>query len=147
MTLMPEEGKPHGLPGPCSAALGMIGVPARRWLTKAELYAQLEQAKAFMDSCSLDNVDVAACAESAGLSLHHFLRLFREVHGITPHQYLSRRRISVAKQLLQETNRTVSEIAIEIGFGGGSAFGRMFRQEAGLSPSEFRKLTRLREDG
>src|SRR5689334_25207012 len=48
MTFMQDEGKPHGLTGPCPAALGMIGVPARRWLTKADLYAQLDQAKTFM---------------------------------------------------------------------------------------------------
>jgi transcriptional regulator GlxA family with amidase domain len=139
MTLMQEEGKPHGLAGPCPAALGMIGVPARRWLTKADLYAQLEEARAFMDTCPLETVNQAACAEHAGLSLHHFLRLFHEVHGITPHQYLARRRIGVAKQLLEETQRSVSEIAVEVGFGGASAFGRMFKQEVGSSPSTYRK--------
>jgi AraC family transcriptional regulator len=136
---MDGEGKPHGLSGPCPAALGMIGVPARRWLTKADLYAQLEEAKTFMDTCSLETVSQADCAEKAGLSLHHFLRLFHEVHGQTPHQYLARRRVQVAKKLLAESDRSVSEIAVDVGFGGASAFGRMFKQEVGYSPTEFRK--------
>ena len=136
---MRDEGKPHGLPGPCPAALGMIGVPARRWLTKADLYAQLAQAKDFMDTCSLSAVSLKDCAEQAGLSLHHFLRLFHEVHGVTPHQYLAKRRICTAQQLLEESQMTISEIADQIGFSGASAFGRMFRQELGCSPSEYRK--------
>jgi AraC family transcriptional regulator len=136
---MQDEGKPHGLTGPCAAALGMIGVPARRWLTKADLYAQLAQAKEFMETCPLDSFTLADCAKHAGLSLHHFLRLFHEVHGLTPHRCLAQRRIRVAKELLEQTDRSVSEIAIEVGFGGASAFGRMFKQEIGCSPIEFRK--------
>ena len=136
---MQGDDRPHGLTGPCPAALGMIGVPARRWLTKADLYAQLDKAKAYMDSCALDAVTVADCAEHAGLSLHHFLRLFHEVHGVTPHQYLCRRRVCEAKQLLEDSDMNISEIAVEVGFGGGSAFGRMFKQEVGCTPSEYRK--------
>ncbi|MEA2554487.1 MAG: hypothetical protein QOJ65_2663 [Fimbriimonadaceae bacterium] len=119
--------------------MGVIGVPARRWLTKADLYSQMEKAKAFMDTCALDDVDVSKCADAAGLSLHHFLRLFHEVHRVTPHQYLATRRICVAKQLLEETEMSVSQIAAEVGFGGVSAFGRMFRNQVGCSPSAYRK--------
>src|SRR5690349_4580920 len=99
MTGMGGEGKPHGLTGPCPAALGMIGIPARRWLTKADLYVQLDQAKSFMDMCDLESVSLSDCAEHAGMSLHHFLRLFHEVNGLTPHQYLVKRRITIAKQM------------------------------------------------
>lgn len=118
--------------------MGMIGVPARRWLTKADLYSQLESAKAFMDTCSLDNASVPQCAEAAGMSLHHFLRLFHEVHGQTPHQYLAARRICVAKELLERSEMSLSEIAVEVGFGSVSAFGRMFKQAVGCSPSAYR---------
>lgn len=118
--------------------MGMIGVPARRWLTKADLYAQLASAKHFMDTCDLAGVTLADCAGQAGVSLHHFLRLFHDVHGVTPHQYLSDRRICVAKQLLEESEMSVSEIALEVGFGGASAFGRMFKQQAGCSPTQYR---------
>jgi len=139
MTLMQDEGKPHGLSGPCPAALGMIGVPARRWLTKADLYAQLGEAKAFMDTCPLESVNLSDCAERAGLSMHHFHRLFHEVHGVTPHQYLAKRRVCTAQGLLEESSMTIAEIADEVGFSGPSAFGRMFRQQVGCSPTEYRK--------
>ena len=135
---MDGDGKPHGLTGPCPAALGMIGVPARRWQTKADLYRQLEDAKRFLDSAPLETVTLTKCAEEAGMSLHHFLRLFHEVHGRTPHQYLAARRVETAKRLLTETKLSVSEIALEVGLGGASAFGRMFKQEVGCSPSGYR---------
>ena len=135
---MQSDGKPASI-RPCPAAMGVIGVPARRWLTRADLYAQLQIAKDFMDACDLESVSVADCAKTAGMSLHHFLRLFHEVHGLTPHQYLSARRICTAKQLLEETSLTVSEIAVEVGFGGVSAFGRMFRQQVGCSPTAYRR--------
>ena len=136
---MQDEGKRLAFVRPCPAAMGVIGVPARRWLTKADLYAQLEKAKAFMDSCDLEKAGVSDCAEAAGISLHHFLRLFHEVHGQTPHQYLSARRICLAKQLLEDSEMSLSEIAVEVGFGGVSAFGRMFRKQVGLSPSSYRR--------
>lgn len=125
-------------PGPCAAALGVIGVPARRWLTRAELYGQLERAKAFMDRCDLAAVTLADCASQAGVSLHHFSRLFHEVNGVTPHQYLSARRVCEAKRLLQESSLSVAAIAVETGYESGSAFGRMFRVHAGCSPTAFR---------
>jgi len=131
--------RPPALIAPCSAALGVIGVPARRWTTKADLYQQLAEAKAFMDACPLDAVSLSACAQHAGLSVHHFLRLFREVHGITPHRYLSSRRICMARRLLEETTMSISEIALEAGFGSASDFGRMFRQETGISASKYRR--------
>ena len=135
---MQDGGSIPGPIRPCPAAMGMIGVPARRWLTKADLYAQLDAAKTFMDTCDLAEVNLADCAGEAGLLLHHFLRLFHEVHNVTPHQYLSARRIWVAKGLLEETDLTVSEIAVEVGFGGASAFGRMFKQQLGCSPTQYR---------
>ena len=136
---MQDEGKRPGFIRPCPAAMGVIGVPAKKWLTKADLYAQLEKAKAFMDICDLEQIGVSDCAEAAGISLHHFLRLFREVHGQTPHQYLVARRICVAKEMLEQTSTSLSEIAVDVGFASVSAFGRMFRQQVGCSPSEYRR--------
>lgn len=135
---MQDGGKPRAMGGPCPAALGVIGVPARRWLTRADLYAQLSRAKEFMDSCDLASVALADCAAEAGISLHHFLRLFHEVHGVTPHQYLSTRRICRAKELLESTELSVSEIAVEVGFESGSALGRLFKTQVGCSPTQYR---------
>ncbi|MBI1757348.1 MAG: helix-turn-helix transcriptional regulator [Fimbriimonas ginsengisoli] len=126
-------------PRPCPAALGLVGVPARRWATRADLFAQLSEAKAFLDRCPLDEGSLAEAARSAGLSADHFLRLFREFFGITPHRYLTARRVESAKRLLSETDLSVSEIALESGFSGPTSFGRLFRAVVGCSPSAYRR--------
>jgi AraC family transcriptional regulator len=117
----------------------MIGVPAKRWATRADLYKQLDKAKQLLDTCSLDGVTVSECAREAGLSLHHFLRLFHETHGMTPHQYLTERRIRAAQELLVGSETSVSEIAVEVGFRSASALGRAFKGQTGVSPSNYRK--------
>jgi AraC-like DNA-binding protein len=82
-----------------------------------------------------------AAAGQAGLSPFHFLRLFRKVLGVTPHQYLLRTRLRRAARLLAERERPVTDIAYEVGFGDLSNFVRSFRRAAGISPRGFRKLS------
>jgi AraC-like DNA-binding protein len=135
---MQPDGKPHGLSGPCPAAMGIIGVPARKWRTRADLYAQLLQARKYMDTCPLDSPRLQDFATEAGVSVHHFLRLFHEVNGVTPLQYLTARRVKVAQGLLKNTELSVSEIAVEVGLSGPSALGRLFRRHVGCSSTEYR---------
>ena len=78
---------------------------------------------------------MADCAREAALSLHHFIRLFREVEGTTPHSYLNARRVSEAERLLDSTGLSVGEIALEVGFGSASALGRAFKQATGTTPT------------
>lgn len=125
--------------GPCANALGMIGVPAKRWTTRADLYRQVLVAREFLDTCDLGQVTVKQVAREAGISLHHFLRLFHEVQGVTPYQYLSKRRIKEAQRLLMETDLPVAHIAAEVGFENHSAFGRAFSREVGVSPRNYRR--------
>ena len=131
-----EERKPPIVP--CGAAFAAMGVPARRWATRTDLLKQLQQARHHLDTAPLDIISVGSSAEAAGLSLHHFHRLFREVNGLTPHQYLTRRRMEEARRLLTETNRPIGRIALEVGIADPSAFSRLFRAATGFTPSSFR---------
>jgi AraC family transcriptional regulator len=83
---------------------------------------------------SLDDV-----AEAAGLSIHHFGRVFREAMQQSPMGYLRQIRIEHAKNLMRDTRLRVSEVAHEAGFVDPLHFSRVFRKIAGQSPSEFRK--------
>jgi AraC-like DNA-binding protein len=82
-----------------------------------------------------------AVAAQVGLSPFHFLRVFRKVLGVTPHQYLVRARLRHAARLLA-SDRAVTDIAYAVGFGDLSNFVRSFRRAAGVSPRAFRKLSR-----
>lgn len=123
---------------PCQAAMGVCGVPARRWLTKADLFEQLEDARRFMDAHALEGTSLRECAKVAGQSMHHFLRLFHEVHGKTPHRYLVERKVA-AVHLLLGSSANVSQIALDAGFSSSSAFGRWFKAETGMTPSAYRR--------
>lgn len=82
-------------------------------------------------------------AAEAGLSPFHFLRVFADVLGVTPHQYLVRARLRRAARLLAEDDqRSVSDVAFDVGFGDLSNFVRTFHRVAGVSPREFRRAAR-----
>jgi AraC-like DNA-binding protein len=81
-------------------------------------------------------------ARRAGLSPFHFLRVFRRVTGVTPHQYLVRRRLARAAALLAEQTLPVTEVALESGFADLSNFVRTFGRVAGVSPGRFRHASR-----
>jgi AraC-like DNA-binding protein len=75
----------------------------------------------------------------AGLSPYHFLRTFKRVTGVTPHQWLLRARLRDAARRLVETRAPITEIALDVGFEDLSNFIRTFRAEFGVSPSRYRR--------
>jgi AraC family transcriptional regulator len=79
-------------------------------------------------------------AQQAELSAFHFLRLFSRVIGVTPHQYLLRSRLAHAARLLAQDERTVTDVALDVGFADLSNFVRTFGRAAGMSPNAFRKM-------
>ncbi|TDC49220.1 AraC family transcriptional regulator [Actinomadura sp. KC345] len=87
-------------------------------------------------------LDVAAVAARAGYSRYHFVRLFSEVYGETPGAYLARRRIERAQDLLRNATLTVTEICMLVGFTSLGTFCTRFKQQAGMTPTEFRRHAR-----
>jgi AraC-like DNA-binding protein len=96
----------------------------------------------WIDAHSPDAIDLDGAAREAGLSPFHFLRLFSNVLGVTPHQYLVRSRLRHAAQLLAEEDRGITDIAFDVGFGDLSNFVRSFHRAAGISPRAFRQTSR-----
>ncbi|MCQ0020462.1 helix-turn-helix transcriptional regulator [Actinomadura madurae] len=84
-------------------------------------------------------LDIAAVAARAGYSRYHFVRLFSEVYGETPGAYLARRRIERAQDLLRTANLTVTEICVLVGFSSLGTFCTRFKQQTGMTPTEFRR--------
>lgn len=89
--------------------------------------------------CS-DAIDLSSAAASVALSPFHFLRSFTRVLGVTPHQYVVRSRLRRAARLLATAQASVTDIALECGFGDLSNFTRAFSRAAGRSPAAFRKF-------
>jgi len=83
-------------------------------------------------------LDVPNLAKLAHVSEAHFIRTFRATFGETPHRYLQRRRVERAMFLLRETDRTVTDICLDVGFGSLGTFSRTFRDIVGETPSDYR---------
>jgi len=101
----------------------------------------VEAALLLNDSCEMD-LPLERVAADAGLTPFHFLRLFRNVLGVTPHQYLVRARLRRAARLLADDAQAITDIAFAVGFNDLSNFVRTFRRAAGVSPRAFRKASR-----
>jgi AraC-like DNA-binding protein len=81
-------------------------------------------------------------AEASHLSPSHFSRLFREQAGRTFSDALSQLRINRASELLAMTDRNISEIAVDCGFPDQSYFSKVFRQQRGMTPRQYRRQVR-----
>jgi AraC-like DNA-binding protein len=96
----------------------------------------------WIDAHSENAIDLEGAAGQAGISPFHFLRLFSDVLGVTPHQYLVRSRLRHAARLLADEERSITDIAYDVGFGDLSNFVRTFHRAAGVSPLKFRQASR-----
>ena len=84
-------------------------------------------------------LDVARLAAVAHVSPAHFIRSFKATFGETPHRYLQRRRVERAMWLLRETDRSVTDICLDVGFTSLGTFSRTFRDIVGVSPINHRR--------
>ena len=96
------------------------------------------RARDVMDRDYARPLDVAALARVAFTSEAHFIRPFRATVGETPHRYLPRRRVERAMFLLRETDRSVSEICLDVGFASLGTFSRTFQSIVGDPPTTYR---------
>jgi AraC-like DNA-binding protein len=100
---------------------------------------RLRSTKDLIDRRSGEPLDVRRLAAYAGYSRYHFIRAFRNAYGETPAQYLVRRRIEHACDLLALANLTVREVAELVGFTSLAAFSTRFKARVGVAPSEYRR--------
>ncbi len=96
------------------------------------------RARDAMDREYAKPLDVPALARIAYVSEAHFIRVFRATFGETPHRYLQRRRVERAMFLLRETDRSVTEICLDVGFTSLGTFSRTFADIVGEPPTTYR---------
>jgi AraC-like DNA-binding protein len=103
-----------------------------------ETNRRMLRARDAMDRAYAEPLDVPALARLVHVSEAHFIRTFRATFGETPYRYLQRRRVERAMFLLRQSDLSVTEICLDVGFNSLGTFSRTFRDIVGESPSEYR---------
>lgn len=85
------------------------------------------------------DVGVVDMAAQVGYSADHFIRLFRQEYGTTPHRYLLGKRVEQARALLRDPSSSIVEIALACGFASQAHFSVTFKRHTGYTPGEYRK--------
>jgi AraC family transcriptional regulator len=100
---------------------------------------QQKRVAAYIEERVADDIPLATLAELARLSPYHFCRSFKRSFGMPPHRYHASRRIERAKQLLADRDRSVTAIALDVGFNDTSTFTAAFHRLTGQTPSSYRR--------
>jgi AraC-like DNA-binding protein len=114
-------------------------VPARRAATRREILRRISLATDFIHSNFEKPLMLQDMARAAFLSRHHFLRLFKHINEVTPHEYLQRKRATVAARLLRGSELAVEDIVKQVGFDSRSTLFRAMRRFHGITPRECRQ--------
>ncbi|RMG72228.1 MAG: AraC family transcriptional regulator [Bacteroidetes bacterium] len=108
--------------------------------TRVELYRRLCEAKTYIHQNLDSPLELDTLAQVACLSKFHFIRLFKDVYGQTPRQYLIAKRLDRASKLLIHSSLTFHEICQEVGLKDSSSFGRLFKRSFGATPHLYRQM-------
>ena len=104
-------------------------------MARSSSYEALQRARELIDTQYHQPLDLNDLAQAANLSRYHFLRAFRAAFQMTPHEYLTRKRVERARELLADSDLLVTEICFEVGFESLGSFSMLFHRIVGWSPS------------
>jgi AraC-like DNA-binding protein len=100
----------------------------------------IERVIGYMQRHLVEPMDLDHLARVAALSKFHFVKVFEESTGTTPHHFLACLRIERAKERLLHSEQSITEICMEVGYSSLGSFSQTFHQLVGLSPKEFRAM-------
>ena len=104
---------------------------------------QLRRIIAHIDAHLAEKIKVSDFLELTGLSGSHFSRAFRTSFGDSPHNFVVRRRIERAQELMLETSEPLCDIALRCGLSDQAHLSRLFRQAVGMSPNAWRRRQQI----
>jgi AraC-like DNA-binding protein len=116
--------------------LKSVGLRDRNRAEPVEIW----KARKFIHQHSDDELSLTKVAKLSNISGNHLSEKFKEVTGINFVDYIARIRVGKARDLLQNSNLRISEIAFAVGFQSLSQFNRVFRKVTRKSPTQFRKI-------
>mgnify|MGYP002530571492 CR=1 FL=1 len=113
-------------------------VSARENYTETSKYAQISRAMKFLDDNISEEFTLEDLAGQANLNRTYFITLFKKLNGVTPWEYITARRVELAKTYLREGRMSILQVATTCGFNNASNFNRAFKKVTGQPPSAYR---------
>lgn len=112
-------------------------------INKVELSKKISnecnKVKRYLDSKYSDNITLDDLVELTHISKYYLIHVFTEYSGLSPIKYLNHKRITESKNLLENTDHSVADISLSVGFSSQSYFSQVFKKAMGVSPNEYRK--------
>ncbi|HXB91151.1 MAG TPA: AraC family transcriptional regulator [Puia sp.] len=116
-----------------------IRLAVARRSTRIDLYKRLSMTREWITDNYSAPITLQDMGKKAALNEQHFLRMFRECFGMTPHRFLVQTRLGAARKMLLESGEKISAICRSTGFESLSSFSGLFRQQFGRTPTAFRR--------
>lgn len=115
---------------------GRDPLPRRRNLLPRE---RLDRVLERIEDSIETGVSLQTLADEAALGRTYFAAAFRQVTGVSPHRYLTQRRLARAQDLLRDNRLTLAQVALRCGFSSQAHFTQYFRRDVGATPQSFRR--------
>lgn len=107
---------------------------------RGEKRSLIFEIKAYLDSNYSKKINLDKLSETFYIDKYYLSKLFKEQYGIPINEYLIFVRITKSKELLRFTEKSMEEIASDVGINGATYFSRVFKKVEGVNPSEYRKM-------
>lgn len=108
-------------------------------------YIQVRKSRAFMEKNLSHKIELDEIAATAFMSRFHYIRIFKQVYGLTPREYLRDLRINKAKELLKQGS-SVTQTCFDVGYESLPTFSRAFKKGAGHSPKAYQELNKSNQE-
>lgn len=119
--------------------------PDRLRPDRSHTVSDAERGMRYLNANFRESISVDEAAAAAGMSKSYFMKVFRDLNGVTPWEYVLLKRVAYSTQLLKNSQASVLDVAMQSGFNTKSSFNRAFRRVMKTSPAEYRAAVRESE--
>jgi AraC-like DNA-binding protein len=114
-------------------------------MIEADTYRRVVSAKIYIDENYCEPMNLEQISQQAYFSKFHFHRLFTRIYQITPHNYLTSKRLQHAKELLQQEGLNIRDVCNSVGFESLTSFSLLFKKKNGFAPQYYRNLAYIKK--
>ena len=114
-------------------------------MIETDTYRRVVSAKMYIDKNYCEPINLEQISQQAYFSKFHFHRLFTRIYQLTPHDYLTSKRLQYSKLLLQQEGLNIQDVCNSVGFESLASFSLLFKKRNGFAPQYYRNLAYLKK--